>query len=135
MKNQQSTKKEKVKMITVKKRILLLAVLAVIAATSIATLVIEEIYYAYKYESDLEELYTWDLISEDNVLLERLTPISCETSNQINDDYSCQNIIDENVLGWKSIYNCKDEWLTFTFDKEYYIEFMIFENFTKSLIK
>ena len=62
-------------MITVKKRILLLAVLAVIAATSIATLVIEEIYYAYKYESDLEELYTWDLISEDDVLLERLTPI------------------------------------------------------------
>ena len=116
-------------MITVKKKILLLAVLAVIATTSIATLVIEEIYYAYKYESDLEELYTWDLISEDDVLLERLTPISCETSNQITNDYSCQNIIDENVLGWKSIDNCKDEWLTFTFGKEYYIEFMIFENF------
>ena len=115
-------------MITVKKKILLLAVLAVIATTSIATLVIEEIYYAYKYESNLEELYTWDLISEDDVLLERLTPISCKTSNQITNDYSCQNIIDENVLGWKSIDNCKDEWLTFTFGKEYYIEFMIFEN-------
>ena len=55
--------------------------------------------------------------------------MSCETSSQITDDYSCQNIIDENVLGWKSIDNCKDEWLTFTFGKEYYIEFMIFENF------
>ena len=80
MKNQQFTKKEKVKMITVKKKILLLAVLAVIATTSIATLVIEEIYYAYKYESDLEELYTWDLISEDDVLLERLTPCLLYTS-------------------------------------------------------
>jgi hypothetical protein len=91
--------------------------------------VIEEIYYAYKYGADLDELYTFDLISEDDVLLERLTPMSCETSSQINDVYSCQNIIEENVLGWKSIDNCKDEWLTFTFDKEYYIEFMIFENF------
>ena len=116
-------------MITIKKKMLLLAVLFVIAITSIATIVIEEIYYAYKYGADLDELYTFDLISEDDVLLERLTPMSCETSSQINDVYSCQNIIEENVLGWKSIDNCKDEWLTFTFDKEYYIEFMVFENF------
>ena len=116
-------------MITIKKKMLLLAVLFVIAITSIATIVIEEIYYAYKYGADLDELYTFDLISEDDVLLERLTPMSCKTSSQINDVYSCQNIIEENVLGWKSIDNCKDEWLTFTFDKEYYIEFMIFENF------
>jgi hypothetical protein len=120
---------KKEKMITIKKKMLLLAVLFVIAITSIATIVIEEIYYAYKYGADLDELYTFDLISEDDVLLERLTPMSCKTSSQINDVYSCQNIIEENVLGWKSIDNCKDEWLTFTFDKEYYIEFMIFENF------
>lgn len=115
-------------MITIKKRTLLVGVVLLIAITSVAAIVIEDIYWEYQYAQSLDDFNEWDEF-EGEEILRKLTPEYCKSANELNDDYSCKNLIQGNVLGWKSIDNCKDEWITFTFDQEYYVEFIVFENF------
>jgi hypothetical protein len=115
-------------MITIKKKALLLGVVFLIAITSVLTIVVHDIYWEYRYSQSIDGFNEWEEF-EGEAILRKLTPVYCESANTLNDDYSCKNLIQENVLGWKSIDNCKDEWITFTFDQEYYVEFIVFENF------
>ena len=115
-------------MIAIKKRTLLLGMVSLIVITSVVAIVIEDMYWESQYSQSLDDFNEWDEF-EGETILKKLFPEYCESANELNDDYSCNNLIQGNVLGWKSFDNCKDEWITFTFDKEYYVEFIVLENF------
>ena len=115
-------------MIAIKKRTLLLGMVSLIVTTSVVAIVIEDMYWESQYSQSLDDFNEWDEF-EGETILKKLFPEYCESANELNDDYSCNNLIQGNVLGWKSFDNCKDEWITFTFDKEYYVEFIVLENF------
>ena len=67
----------------------------------------------------------------ENSILKALYPISCSATSTLSSEFSCENLFLDNFTfnGWKDDNNkCLEQELTFTFDQEYYIEFMTLEN-------
>ena len=64
-------------------------------------------------------------------IMEKQLPISCSASSSYNngDGYSCENLFDSSPLSWQdNSLQCKDGWIEFSFAKEIYIEFIVFQN-------
>ena len=64
-------------------------------------------------------------------ILEKHYPIKCSASSSYNDGdgYSCENLYDGDPSSWQdNALQCKDGWVEFSFAKELYIEFIVFQN-------
>ena len=61
--------------------------------------------------------------------LEKVVPISCTSSSQLNEDYSCKNLYDGTVKSWQdNELECIDGYLEFDFSEPVYLEFIVFQN-------
>ena len=59
-----------------------------------------------------------------------IKPISCTSSRELSDDYSCENLSDDGYDGWRdNNKSCIDQWVSFTFDKGIYLEFVVITNY------
>ena len=62
-------------------------------------------------------------------MLQKMVPISCVSSSQLNDDYSCKNLYDGTVKSWQdNELECVDGFLEFSFSNPMYVEFIVFQN-------
>ena len=63
----------------------------------------------------------------------RQFPISCTSSSQLNDEYSCENLYDGTLKSWQdNELECVDGFLEFTFSDPMYLEFIVFQNLESS---
>ena len=62
-------------------------------------------------------------------ILQKIFPAFCSASSILDFGWSCENLYDVEYSTWqdKSL-GCKDGWLEFTFYREIYLEFIVFEN-------
>ena len=61
-----------------------------------------------------------------------IKPISCTSSSELSDDYSCENLSDDGYDGWRdNNKSCIDQWVSFTFDKGIYLEFVVITNYER----
>ena len=85
-------------------------------------------YYANFYEPSEDFLAL--LEEDDEFILKKIDPVSCTASSQLNEFQSCENLYDFDSNGWEdNNLNCKDQWLEFDLGKDYYIEFIVLQNY------
>ena len=66
-------------------------------------------------------------------VLQKMFPISCTSSSQLNDEYSCENLYDGTLKSWQdNELECVDGFLEFTFSDSMYLEFIVFQNLESS---
>ena len=66
-------------------------------------------------------------------VLQKMFPISCTSSSQLNDEYSCENLYDGTLKSWQdNELECVDGFLEFTFSDPMYLEFIVFQNLESS---
>lgn len=66
-------------------------------------------------------------------VLQKMFPISCASSSQLNDEYSCENLYDGTLKSWQdNELECVDGFLEFTFSDPMYLEFIVFQNLESS---
>ena len=68
-------------------------------------------------------------------ILEKQYPINCSASSSYNngDGWSCENLYDGDPSSWQdNSLQCEDGWVEFSFAKELYIEFLVFQNVVDS---
>ena len=66
-------------------------------------------------------------------VLQKMFPISCMSSSQLNDEYSCENLYDGTLKSWQdNELKCADGFLEFTFRDPMYIEFIVLQNLESS---
>ena len=62
-------------------------------------------------------------------VLQKMFPISCASSSQLSEEYSCENLYDGTLKSWQdNELECKDGFLEFTFSDPMYLEFIVFQN-------
>jgi hypothetical protein len=62
-------------------------------------------------------------------VLKKMFPISCMSSSQLSDEYSCENLYDGTLKSWQdNELQCEDGFLEFTFNDSMYLEFIVFQN-------
>ena len=66
-------------------------------------------------------------------VLKKMYPISCTSSSQLDEEYSCENLYDGTLKSWQdNELECVDGFLEFTFSNPMYIEFIVFQNLESS---
>jgi len=88
-------------------------------------------YYANFYEySDAYDELTALYEEDDESYLQLIYPVSCSSSSQLNENQGCENLFDLDSDGWEdNNLNCKDQWIEFDLGKEYFVEFIVLENY------
>ena len=62
-------------------------------------------------------------------ILQLIFPAFCSASSTLDVGWSCENLYDDEYSTWQdNSLGCKDGWLEFTFYKEIYLEFIVFQN-------
>ena len=62
-------------------------------------------------------------------ILQLIFPAFCSSSSILDFGWSCENLYDGEYSTWQdNSLGCKDGWLEFTFYREIYLEFIVFEN-------
>jgi hypothetical protein len=62
-------------------------------------------------------------------VLQKMFPISCMSSSQLNEEYSCENLYDGTLKSWQdNELQCENGYLEFTFSDSMYLEFIVFQN-------
>ena len=62
-------------------------------------------------------------------ILQLIFPAFCSSSSILDFGWSCENLYDGEYSTWQdNSLGCKDGWLEFTFYKEIYLEFIVFQN-------
>ena len=62
-------------------------------------------------------------------ILQKIFPAFCSASSTLDFGWSCENLYDGEYSTWQdNSLGCKDGWLEFTFYREIYLEFIVFEN-------
>ena len=62
-------------------------------------------------------------------VLKKMYPISCTSSSQLGDEYSCENLYDGTLKSWQdNELLCADGFLEFNFSEPMYLEFIVFQN-------
>jgi hypothetical protein len=85
-------------------------------------------YYANFYEPSDELLALFE--EDDEGYLQRVFPVSCSASSQLNENQSCENLFDLNSDGWEdNNLNCKEQWIEFDLGEEYFVEFIVMQNY------
>jgi len=66
-------------------------------------------------------------------VLQKMFPVSCSSSSQLNEEYSCENLYDGSLKSWQdNELECVDGFLEFTFSEPMYLEFIVFQNLENS---
>ena len=66
-------------------------------------------------------------------VLKKMYPISCTSSSQLDEEYSCENLYDGTLKSWQdNELECVDGFLEFTFSDPMYLEFIVFQNLESS---
>ena len=62
-------------------------------------------------------------------VLQKMYPVSCMSSSQLSEEYSCENLYDGTLKSWQdNVLECEDGYLEFTFKNPMYLEFIVFQN-------
>ena len=62
-------------------------------------------------------------------ILQKIFPSFCLSSSSLDESWSCENLYDGDSTTWQdNSIGCKDGWIEFTFNREVYLEFIIFQN-------
>ena len=88
----------------------------------IADDVIEEI-------AAVEQTTSTSSTSTIQTVLQKMFPVSCASSSQLSQEYSCENLYDGTLKSWQdNELECVDGYLEFTFNEPMYLEFIVFQN-------
>ena len=89
-----------------------------------------ETYEEQQLVSSVEEIEKAS--NANSEFLRIIKPISCTSSSDLSDDYSCENLSDDVYDGWRdNNKSCIDQWVSFTFDKGIYLEFVVITNYER----
>ena len=86
--------------------------------------------YYYKSIFDVEAAMERLGLTDEEPTIKRILPQNCTASSQANENQSCEKLYDFTSEGWEDAdLNCKDQWIELNFEKENYVEFVVFQNY------
>lgn len=103
--------------------------------TIVALIFVLGFIFGYYFEATVENSSNKQLIEKEESLdetkiLQKIIPMNCKSSSQLNEFLGCENLFDNAEFGWEdNRKNCKDQWIEFEFTSPAVIEFIVMQNY------